>query len=85
MIWIIIKILINEDKPDFIVKNVIKSYERIEECYKRTLSTLQNIYLNFVNRQYLKMQKILKVHMRIHNNLLTSQNSSPVGIIPIQG
>ena len=33
----------------------------------------------FVNRQYLKMQKILKVHMRIHNNPLTSQNSSAIG------
>ena len=25
------------------------------------------------------MEQILKVHMRIHNNLLTSQNSSHVG------
>ena len=34
----------------------------------------------FVKRQFFKLQKILKVHMRIHNNLLTNQNRSPVGM-----
>ena len=34
----------------------------------------------FVNWQFFKLKNILGVHMRIHNNLLTSQNSSPVGM-----
>ena len=39
-IWIIIKIMLNEENPDYTVKMLLKMYERIEEYYKRTLSTL---------------------------------------------
>ena len=78
MIWILIKVLINEEKPDYTLKMWFKNYERIIE-YIRELDRHFNDLKLFVNRQYLKMQKILKVHMRINNNLLTSQNSSPVG------
>ena len=35
-IWIIIKIMINEEKPDYTVKCDKKNYERIEEYNKRT-------------------------------------------------
>ena len=42
----------------------------------------QNLKLSnfFVNRQFFKLQKLLKVLMRIHNNPLTNQNSIPVGL-----
>ena len=35
-IWIIIKIMLNEEKPEYSVKMRLKKYERIEEYYKKT-------------------------------------------------
>ena len=32
--------MLNEENPDYTVKMLLKMYERIEEYYKRTLSTL---------------------------------------------
>ena len=32
-LWIIIKIMINEEKPDYTVKMWLKNYERIEEYW----------------------------------------------------
>ena len=46
----------------------------------RKLDQLFKVSNFFVNGQYFKLQKILKVHMRLQNNLLTNQNSSPVGM-----
>ena len=56
----------------------LKTYDRIEEYY-RELDQHFKVSNFFVNRQYLKMQKILKVQMRIHDNPLSSQNSSAIG------
>ena len=66
--------MINEEKPDYTVKMWLKNYERIEEYYKRTWSEVSNF---FINRQFFKLQKLLQMHMGIHNNLLTNQNRSP--------
>ena len=38
----------------------------------RKLDQLFKVAKFFVNGQYFKLQKLLKVPMRIHNNLLTS-------------
>ena len=53
--------------------NVLKSIIReLDQHFK-----LSNF---FVNSNFFKLQKILKVHLRKHNILLTNQNSSPVGM-----
>ena len=52
-----------------LLKNIIRE---LDQHFK--------VFNFFVNRQFFKLQKILKVHMRIHNNLFTNQNSSPVGM-----
>ena len=67
----------NEEKPDFTVKMWLKIMNVLMSIMKE-LDQDFKVSNFFVNRQFFKLQKTLKVHIWIHINFLTNQNSPVV-------